>query len=116
MSDFSSPINLAGPLASKFNAVEEGWFDKTKKEAVFSNWKRRLFSFDLASKTISYYADEGKTHHKGTVILSDVRVSSLFYFFDVYHLVLIYFFTFQISRRRRSRDTNDLDPMPTLSK
>jgi hypothetical protein len=36
MSDFasSSPINDLGTLSSRFNTVEEAWFEKTKKVIV----------------------------------------------------------------------------------
>jgi hypothetical protein len=75
MADFNaSPISLAGSLASRFNAVEDAWFDKTKKDKMFTNWKRRLLNLDMNNKTISYYVDSEKSQFKGAVTLSEVGI------------------------------------------
>ena len=70
MSGFS-PINNSGSMDSKFKPIEEAWFDKTKKDKLFGNWKRRFFSLDMENKTLSYYADEEKSDFKGAVVLND---------------------------------------------
>ena len=63
MSGFS-PINRTGSLSSKFKPIEEGWFDKTKRDKMFSNWQRRLFVLDVKNKSLTYYADEDKIQCK----------------------------------------------------
>ena len=66
-----SPINAAGPLSSKYRPVEAGWFDKTKRDKIFGNWKRRYFILDMTTKLISYYVDEEKTQFKGSILLTE---------------------------------------------
>ena len=68
MSGFS-PINRAGSLTSKFKPIEEGWFDKTKRDKMFSNWQRRMFVLDFNNKSLTYYTDEEKTQYKVFILL-----------------------------------------------
>jgi hypothetical protein len=85
----SSPINDLGPLASKFRPIEEAWFDKTKKDKMFSNWKRRYFSLDMTNKILSYYVDDQKTTFKGILELTSVSILTMLYnlYCHVYYLL-----------------------------
>ena len=64
MASFSEYKIATNSLSSKFNPIEEAWFDKSKKEQLFTNWKRRYFSLDMANKKLSYFVDQDKVQWK----------------------------------------------------
>ena len=71
----SKPINMESSMVSKFKDVEAEWFDKSKKDKMWSPWRRRWVTLDLRAKIIYYYDSQEKSDSKsdpsGSMILSD---------------------------------------------
>ena len=75
----AGPINVLGSICSAFNDVESGWFYKSKKDKIWSPWRRRWVTLDMKAKVISYYDDQGKAESKsdpsGTMrLLADTTI------------------------------------------
>ena len=75
----ASAISEAGQLLSRFKIIEEGWFDKVKKDQISTHWKRRFFNLDMHNKSISYYEDDHKNNLKGVITLTEVVINYRYY-------------------------------------
>jgi len=86
----SSALSEAGHLGSKFNVIEEAWFDKSKKDHP-GNWKRRYFNLDSNNKSLSYFVDDSKNTLKGIFQLTEVPLPNDLKSHDKFNIRFIFF-------------------------
>lgn len=62
--DVGLPINTECSMTSKFKDIEEAWFEKSKKDKIWSPWRKRWVVLDMKAKMINYYDDQSKAQSR----------------------------------------------------